>query len=57
MAENERLKEFRNSLSLSQSELAKYLGIKQAAYSFLESGRNTITDKTISTIKQVINKQ
>lgn len=45
MKENERLKEVRKTLKLKQGEMAEILGMKQGSYSYLESGRNNITER------------
>ena len=53
MNENERLREFRQSLNLSQAEVAKMLGMKQGSYSSIEIGRNNASSrvkKLLSTI-------
>lgn len=42
---NERIKELRNLLGLSQQEMADILGIKQNAYSNIETGKVSLTDK------------
>lgn len=54
-----RLLFFRKSLSLTQKEIANTLGITQSAYSALESGRNTLTDRNAELLsnKFKINKE
>ncbi len=52
---NERLKELRKALHLSQKEFATKLGITDGAISKLESGRNSLTEQTISAICHIFN--
>lgn len=50
-----RLKELRNYLNLNQTDFAKYLGIKQNAYSTIESGKRPLADKYIKLICATFN--
>ena len=45
---NERVKEFRNQLHLSQLYVANYLGINRATYTQMENGNRKITAEEIS---------
>lgn len=47
---NERLKELRQYLQLSQSEFGKKMLVTQNHVSSLESGRRALSDRTIKTI-------
>ena len=47
---NERIKELRKSLGLSQEAFAERLGLKGSAVSHLESGRRNITNQNIVAI-------
>lgn len=47
---NERIKELRKSLGLSQEAFAERLGLKGSAVSHLESGRRNITNQNIIAI-------
>lgn len=42
-----RLKELREAKQLFQSDMAKFLGISTPAYSYYESGKRNMTDKTV----------
>ena len=44
---NERIKELRSVLGITQEEFGKKLGITRSAISYLESGRSKLTDKTL----------
>lgn len=46
----DRLKAIRRHSKLNQTEFAKKLGITQSAYSGIETGRETLTDRNISFI-------
>lgn len=53
---NERLKDLRNSLSLSQEEFGERVGIKSRAHiSLLENGTRNLTDRVISDICREFN--
>lgn len=45
---NERIKEYRNQLHLSQMYVASYLGINRATYTQMENGNRKITAEDIS---------
>ena len=45
---NERLKELRKSLGLSQEEFAKRIGLKGGAISLIECGRRNITTQVVT---------
>lgn len=55
MSKNKRLKEFREYLRLTQAQMADALGIKQSAYSSMESGNSDIKIKHIETLKKNYN--
>lgn len=50
MATNERLKELRIFLKLTQREMANILAIKQNSYSYIETGKASITDRNKETL-------
>jgi transcriptional regulator with XRE-family HTH domain len=52
---NHRVTEIRKELDLSQEEFAARLGLKQAALSMIESGKNALTDKNIKIICSALN--
>lgn len=45
---NERLKEVRLFLKFTQKEMAKLLGISQNAYSYIENGKVSLTDRNLN---------
>ena len=45
MAVNERLKEIRIFLKMTQKEMANILSISQNSYSYIEGGKVSLTDK------------
>lgn len=47
---NERLKELREGLGLSQAEFAKRLGLQRNSISLVENGKRNLSDRTISDI-------
>lgn len=47
---NERLKQFRKSIGLNQTEFAEKLGLIQATYSSYESGKYRVPDKVIKSV-------
>ena len=55
MTPNERVKELRNKLGLSQSEFAERLGLKQGSYSDIERGRNNISQTVILLLEKQFN--
>lgn len=52
---NQRVKELRKYLKMTQKEFAKALGITQSAVSWIEIGGNAVTDQTIKTICTIFN--
>ena len=48
MGINERIKNFRNRLHLSQEYVANFLGINRATYTQMENGKRKITAEDIS---------
>lgn len=52
---NERLRELRNALKLTQTEFAKRIGIGASAISEIEKGRNTLSGRNIAAICRVFN--
>lgn len=50
MAANERLKELRLFLKLTQKDMANILAIKQNSYSYIETGKASITDRNKETL-------
>lgn len=46
----ERLKEIRRELGMNQTEFADSLGIRQAAYSLIETGKKPLAKRYIKTI-------
>lgn len=47
---NERIKQLRKALKLTQAEFAARLGLKQSAISLLESGDNSVTTSNVVAI-------
>lgn len=47
---NERLKQIRKVLKLSQEDFGRRLGVGKSAISYLESGRSNLTDQMIKSI-------
>jgi transcriptional regulator with XRE-family HTH domain len=47
---NNRLKEIRKSLEISQTDFASKIGLAQSGYSQIETGENTITEQNIKLI-------
>ncbi len=47
---NNRIKQLRQALALSQKEFAQSIGIRQSAISMIENGTMSITDRNINTI-------
>jgi len=47
---NNRLKEIRKSLKISQSEFASKIGMAQSGYSQIETGENTLTEQNIKLV-------
>lgn len=47
---NERLKQIRKALNLSQEEFGKHLGVTKASISRLEAGINNVTDQMTKSI-------
>lgn len=45
MSENERIKEVRNALGLTQDKFGERLGVKRSAISQVESGANGVSDQ------------
>lgn len=52
---NKRLNEIRTYLGLSQEEFGKRLGVGKSAISYLESGKNTLTEQMIKLICKEFN--
>lgn len=50
-----RLKEIRKALELNQTEFAKQLGLTQTAYSMIENGSRSLSDKHIKMICSALN--
>lgn len=50
---NERIKEFRNQLHLSQEYVAKFLGINRATYTQMENGKRKVTAEDISRLSEL----
>lgn len=50
---NERIKEFRNQLHLSQEYVANFLGINRATYTQLENGKRKVTAEDISRLSEL----
>jgi len=50
MPQNERIREFRKHLGLTQAEFGRKLGIVQGHLTGIESGRKSITKKTLKVI-------
>ena len=47
---NNRIRELRKALDLSQKEFAKKIGLKQNAISYMEKSGSTVTEQNIKTI-------
>lgn len=52
---NERLKQIRKHLSLSQDEFGARIGLKGSSVSYIESGRNALTEQNIKAICREFN--
>lgn len=52
---NNRFKELRNYLKLTQSDFAEKIGIKGSSYCDIENGKAPITERTIITICSIFN--
>jgi len=52
---NNRLKEIRKSLKISQSDFASKIGLAQSGYSQIETGENTLTEQNIKLICLIYN--
>lgn len=50
---NERIKEFRNQLHLSQEYVAKFLGINRATYTQMENGKRKITAEDVLKLSEL----
>lgn len=50
---NERIKEFRNQLHLSQEYVANFLGINRATYTQMENGKRKVTAEDISRLSEL----
>lgn len=53
MGINERIKNFRNQLHLSQEYVAKFLGINRASYTQMENGKRKITAEDVSRLSEL----
>lgn len=53
MGINERIKNFRNRLHLSQEYVANFLGINRATYTQMEKGKRKITAEDISRLSEL----
>lgn len=53
MGINERIKNFRNRLHLSQEYVANFLGISRATYTQMENGKRKITAEDISRLSEL----
>ena len=53
MSINERIKNFRNRLHLSQEYVANFLGINRATYTQMENGKRKITAEDISRLSEL----
>ena len=53
MGINERIKNFRNRLHLSQENVANFLGINRATYTQMENGKRKITAEDISRLSEL----
>ena len=53
MGINERIKNFRNRLHLSQEYVANFLGINRATYTQMENGKRKITAEDISRLSEL----
>ena len=54
MGINERIKNFRNRLHLSQEYVANFLGINRATYTQMENGKRKITAEDISRLSELL---
>lgn len=52
---NERVKQLRTTLDLTQEEFGKKLGVTRSAISYIESGRSNLTDRMIFLICREFN--
>lgn len=52
---NERLKEARKALDISQEEFASRIGMKGSSFSLLENGKRNITDRVIRDVCREFN--
>lgn len=50
MTINERIREFRNFLEMSQPEFGKSIGLSQSSLTMIETGNRNVTDRTIKSI-------
>lgn len=50
---NERIKNFRNQLHLSQEYVANFLGLNRATYTQMENGKRKITAEDISRLSEL----
>lgn len=55
MTTNERIKELRGALRLTQTEFGEMLGLKQNTIGQIENGQRNVTDRTIKLICSVFN--
>lgn len=55
MTINQRVREVRNALSLSQPEFGKAIGLSQSSLTMIETGNRKVTDRTVSSICLVFN--
>ena len=53
MGINERIKNFRNRLHLSQEYVANFLGINRATYTQMENGKRKLTAEDISRLSEL----
>jgi len=53
MGINERIKNFRNQLHLSQEYVANFLGINRATYTQMENGNRKITAEDVSRLSEL----
>jgi len=50
---NERIKNFRNQLHLSQEYVANFLGLNRATYTQMENGKRKITAEDVSRLSEL----
>lgn len=55
MTQNERVREVRNALGLTLEKFGERIGLKKAAVSLIENGKNSVTEQVVKSICREFN--